>query len=488
MPSIVEAIGSVADELLDGFEIRGYRRQKVIHDAVHGSHVFEPHETALLDLPLVQRLRRIRQLGLVLHVYPSGSHSRFDHSIGVFIMASRLIDALKRRDPTLFTDQEAAEVRIAALLHDIGHMPFSHITEEIMDDPLRTPELTAFKDQFPTTRKIHEMFGATFLRTAAFQKHFAAPFFATYPDAKVDFDRIADLIVGKASAERDYQARIVSGVLDADKMDYILRDCHTTGLRMSVDIDRILQTAAVVPTPSGARSLGVDLRGVSTVEQLLFDKLLLNMAVYHHQKVRATECGLKGLFEYVTEKGVKVGNRNVAGPIDLLALSDDDFLVLEHHADRELRGLARRLTRRDLLMRVATISRATTEGVEKDPGPYLRLLSLADDVVEQRRIREALAGEVETSVYEAWVDVPKPPPLREAANFWVDRRSSPPVKLDEIFSITQWLQAYDQVKYQAHVFLPRRFQTPDGFAKVRAVLKRELELDLREEARTESGY
>lgn len=477
-------IESIVEDALGDHSVRQYRSEKVIHDAVHGSNVFKPHEVAALDLPLVQRLRRIRQLGMALHVYPAGSHSRFEHSLGVAVMAGKLMDALEARKQATIPRGRRNEVRLAAILHDIGHLPFSHITEEVLNDKETFPEIGEALARAPTD-KPHELFSALMIRTRAFERTYLKPMRERYADefADVDIERVSQLIMGEAPAEDQYLARIISGVLDADKMDYILRDCHMTGLKMSVDVDRILQTILVAEY-DGRQTLAVDMTGVSTIEQLLFDKLLLNMSVYHHQKVRATECIIKSIYERAIRNGVELPRIGKITGVNLLRYVDDDLLSLEHFtADSGLAKLVRRLTQRDLLMRIVEIARRLVERSRSRPAAFDRFLDLPSQPARVFAYRKALSDELHTDVYETWIDCPREIKLKEAANFPVVRRGAPTTTLDEVFPIEDWLGSFNQMKYRGHVFVPVQALTDGNYVRITQFLQDELGLALKAESR-----
>ncbi len=112
-------------------QVSTVRGPKMIHDAIHGSLLFEEHEVALLDLPLIQRLRRVSQLDVVPLVFPCAHHNRFEHTLGVTAIADRLARSLQRRERNLVSDDDLRHVRAAAIIHDCGHSCFSHIAEQI---------------------------------------------------------------------------------------------------------------------------------------------------------------------------------------------------------------------------------------------------------------------------------------------------------------------------------------------------------------------
>lgn len=136
--SFVEEIEEFVSSLLAGYKPQKVKERKVIHDPIFGSNIFEPYEIAIIDSPFCQRLRRISQTDVASLVYPSANHSRFEHSLGVTTVASKILESLLRRQESdhtgLVTDPAWIEVRIGAILHDIGHGVFSHLSEEIFQD------------------------------------------------------------------------------------------------------------------------------------------------------------------------------------------------------------------------------------------------------------------------------------------------------------------------------------------------------------------
>lgn len=107
------------------------KRNKFVHDPVWGTIEISPHECSILDSPLLQRLRQIHQTGFVSSTYPSATHTRFEHTVGVMHLAGRIASTLSKRFPKDADEKTIQKVRLAALLHDTGHSAFSHTTEEI---------------------------------------------------------------------------------------------------------------------------------------------------------------------------------------------------------------------------------------------------------------------------------------------------------------------------------------------------------------------
>ncbi len=238
------------------------RGTKLFRDPVHDIIALDlgvDHERmlfALLCTPQVQRLRRIRQLGLANLIYPGAEHSRFAHSLGVAHMARRILYQVTGNKP----DPDIAAVTLAAaLLHDIGHGPFSHAIEQV-------------------TGIDHEDISAAVLRD---------------PDSEVNqilteldpslSSRVADLI--SHDAPRTFYGDIVSSQMDADRLDYILRDGLATGVKINMyDLERILSTLEATEG-----HLVVNLRAREAVEGYLLARFHMFKQVYLHKAVRAAE-------------------------------------------------------------------------------------------------------------------------------------------------------------------------------------------------------
>jgi HD superfamily phosphohydrolase len=192
---------------------------KVFRDPIHDLIYLGPEDRWILDLidtKEFQRLRRIRQLGLAHFAYPGAEHSRFTHSLGVFNFARRMIRKLQLRhslDETILNDLEAHErtIKAAALLHDLGHGPFSHVFERVLTEVCKN----AMK---------HDEWSCRILRDEQTEVH------QKLVEHNVDIESVCGLISDSAEPPREpYRKDIVSSQLDADRMDYLLRDSWMTG-------------------------------------------------------------------------------------------------------------------------------------------------------------------------------------------------------------------------------------------------------------------
>lgn len=248
---------------------------KAIRDPVWG-YIHIPRDLLpLIDAEEFQRLRDISQLGHVLLVYPGARHSRFEHSLGVFHIAGQFLkQLLKAPFPPNITAQDAHVLLAASLLHDIGHYPYSHLLEEMQ---------MFFID--------HETRGRQIIEDPHTEIHVALK------HAGIDPHRVANVIdyrnTSKTIPNRDLRlAHILSGTLDPDKIDYLLRDARYCGVPFgeSVNRDRLLSSITFDPE---AQRPAITYKGVSAVEALIFTNYLMYRNVYWHHAVRSANAMFK---------------------------------------------------------------------------------------------------------------------------------------------------------------------------------------------------
>ena len=463
--SFVDEIEEYVSFLLTHYEPQRIIERKVIHDPILGSNIFEPYEIALIDSPFCQRLRRISQTDVASLVYPSANHNRLEHSLGVATIASRIFESLLRRqDPAQIgpvTPSARIEVRIAALLHDIGHGIFSHLSEEIFQD---YPEVELYRlqnlDKF-SREKPHEMISYLIINSPSFKKYFKERIIKEYNlPTDISLDRIAEFItpVGGKDDLCGWQADIINGPFDADKFDYLQRDAYFSGLKIGIDLDRFLHCVWLESEPNKPRQLKIMTAGATTLEQILFGKLLLYNTIYHHQKIRAAACALKGVYEILKDHPDKpecqIHNRNMNRAIDFLYVTEEDILSLDNKPE-ELRVYIQRFLDRDLFKRALVISSDTVAEPEKSKG-YFDFKSLAEKPNELRDLRLELVEALNRKypIYEIWIDLPQTLTFEDASMARIQDEGGEPKYLNEIFRIDEWLTAYGSNKWEGYVFCP----------------------------------
>jgi HD superfamily phosphohydrolase len=245
------------------------RPYKIIHDPLWGTNRFSWRELAIIDSPIMQRLRYIHQTGLAFHVYPAARHSRFEHSLGVLTIASRIFESLFERysgdlltiakefggdSPIQTLERLKQELRLAALLHDTGHSLFSHASEKVYS---RLQILQAAAGELSDIAGKEKGAGEVISFCLAQTKAVAGLLerakqnltkSGNVEDLKwnTNLSNIALLIVGvSCHPHLQFMGDIISSGLDADKLDYLLRDAATAGLPMRYDLERYLHTVTL---------------------------------------------------------------------------------------------------------------------------------------------------------------------------------------------------------------------------------------------------
>lgn len=394
----------------------------IVRDPVHGLIYFDRAEDALLiellDSVELQRLRRIRQLGVTFLAFPGAEHSRFTHAVGALHVMRRLcarIDALGSDVPAELRLDPARRIHAmaAALLHDLGHGPFSHLYEDV----------------FPGGRK-HESWTIDTIRSPDTRVNRAlARFDPALPE------RVASVIDG--SYEPSYLRAAVAGPLDVDRFDYLLRDSHMTGARYGLyDLDWLLHSLCFAGS-----SLAVDgHKGIAAVEQYFLARRAMFEQVYFHKTTRAAEWVIRSIFRRVAS--LVADGRDppgLPGAIRAAARKDrvslDDYLALDDAriwtcftdwasgaADSILRDLCDRLLRR-ALFKTVDLADPSTEAVT-------RAAAIASDRVRAAGLDPDLYCGVDRAV-----DVPYLDPAEPLEEVWVWMRDAAPRKLGDVSEI-----------------------------------------------------
>ena len=336
---------------------------EVVRDPLWDNIRLEREAVACLDTAEVQRLRYVRQLGHAFLVYPGATHSRFEHALGAYHLARRAIATLDERGDLAGVDEEERlAVRLAALLHDIGHYPFSHALEEA---------------GFPH----HEGLGAARLGAG----ELGAVLRAIGGDAFIA--RIAALVQGRSDSAL---GGLVSGSLDLDKIDYLSRDARNCGVPYgTLDVDRLLSSLCLVATDSGRREVGVHEKGISALESLLFAKYQMYRNVDWHHAVRSATCMFK--------RAVRATVRSGATDAAFLGEATDDSLsaLLAAH---DPTGLAAALRRRRLFKRAVDLPASEV------PSTVVPWLDTDPDRLEAAE--DAVAGELGLGRDAVLIDYP----------------------------------------------------------------------------------
>lgn len=316
-----------------------------------------------LDTVAVQRLRYVRQVGHAFLVYPGATHTRFEHALGAYHLTRRALASLEERgELERVPVADCLAVRLAALLHDIGHYPFSHALEET---------------GFPS----HEALGVAKLRQGDLGARLEEIGGRAYADT------LGALITGTSASALQ---GLISGSLDLDKIDYLSRDARMCGVPYgTVDVDRLLATLTLVETGAGRYEVGVQEKGVSALESLLFAKYQMYRNVYWHHAVRSATC----MFKRAVRGAVARGSVTV----EAIAEATDDGLM-EQLITRDGNALATAIRARRLHKRALDLS-ASDVPAETEPW-------ISEDADLLERVEDALAREVGLAPGEVLLDFP----------------------------------------------------------------------------------
>ena len=341
---------------------------EVIRDPLWNNIRIDAEALEVLDSEPFQRLRFIRQLGHAFLVYPGATHTRFEHALGTYHLARRVLTLLAERNSLEeIHPAESSLIRLAALLHDVGHYPFSHALEEaglpshedLAQDRLAHPDLVAI---------LH----ATGIENAG--------------------SRLNELITG---ASRSPLQGLVSGSLDLDKIEYLTRDARMCGVPYGiVDVDRLLHSITVVTLGDGSKTVGIHEKGLSALESLLFAKYQMYRNVYWHHAVRSAT----SMFKRVVRDALQRRELEASW----IAEATDEVLMHRLRAF-ENAPLVRRLWQRKLLKRVVELA---SSDLPEGFGDWI-----TDDPDRVHSAEDDLARELGLGEGELLIDFPRKPDM-----------------------------------------------------------------------------
>jgi len=255
---------------------------KVIRDPIHGNIKIKGYIAELLESPEVQRLYNIKQLGFAHLVFPGAHHTRLEHSLGAYHIASQISETLN------IEDDRRNMVTCAALLHDIGHGPFSHTLESILLEKFGVDHIDLTEELILGEYEIFDSKEKDFIQSPS----------AAQILSKNDVDKaeIVNIIRGK-TYKKSYLGQILNSTIDVDQLDYLLRDAYYTGVAYGmIDIERLLQTLMIHED-----NLTIKRKGVGVVENILMARGLMYSSVYFHKTVRIAELMLSKAIEEIPD-------------------------------------------------------------------------------------------------------------------------------------------------------------------------------------------
>ncbi len=361
---------------------------KIIRDPIYGDIALNDCEINIIDTPEFQRLRNIKQTGLTCMAYPSANHTRFEHSIGTLHVAGEI-------SKNLDNNIDVELIRIAALLHDMGHPPFSH-----------TLEICGYNHEYFTRKKIKKMN------------------FETYSSSE-----ILDVLLSKG-----FEGALLSGDVDADRMDYLLRDSYHTGVAYGlIDYSRLIR--CMVLSEDSKPKLAILKKGLIAVESLLVARYQMYPTVYMHPTSRISEAMLKNATIYgLKEKLFKLN--------DLSTMDDIDLISILRNSDGEANRLINMLDKRHLFKNILTFR-------YDDLTPEERWLLINLNEKEIKNLEYILSEKLGTTVF---LDIADPPKVNEHNIIILSNDKK--YRLDEISPLAKSLKLAYMQSWDVRLYIP----------------------------------
>ncbi|MCK9323641.1 MAG: HD domain-containing protein [Candidatus Methanomethylophilaceae archaeon] len=372
---------------------------KIIHDPVHGNIKVNGVFLDILDRHEMQRLRSVKQLDFGYLVFPGANHTRFEHSLGVYHLAGSMADAIG------LSEKDSMTVRAAGMLHDICHAPYSHTLEEIIEERTGLDHMglarKLIKGKIRTYRQQDEdLFGST------------GPISELLEKEGIDSDLVCDLIAYPVSKNKgledfgknahhsyfpskDYAHQIIHGPVDADQMDYLVRDAHYTGVSLGmIDIERLLSTMRVFND-----RIVIERGGSAAAEGLMVSRSLMYTSVYYHKTVRIAKT--------MITKAVEASALDVS---DAYTWSDSDLIEALTEEGGIPSRLARSVQNRMLYKNVLTkFSEDTNDETAK-------LLAQYSKYRERKQLEQEVADKAGVDISEVAIDMPSSSTLLSKIN------------------------------------------------------------------------
>ena len=352
---------------------------KSVHDPLYGFIDLDQTELRIIDSAPFRRLHRLKQLGQAYVVYPSAHHPRFEHSLGVCHLAGKVAGALG------FDAEKVSVVRLAGLLHDIGHGPFSHLFEEVLaraneGGGARIGHETVSRMIIRHNLEICDILGETGEKVACILEHKPVP--------------------GWESRDSSLAAEIISGPLDVDRMDYLRRDSYHLGISYGrFDLDQLIHTITSTTDEAGGHKIAVGIKGWGTTVQYMLGRYLMHAQVYQHHTIAVADRMCQAAVEAAADAGV-IGDLSVKSSDFLetyLGMDDQSLTDVILGSDGPAKNIMERVRARDLLKQCYEMY------PDRDAGDPQAILNTGMDTAERGRMAASIADSLGLDRYDVMV-------------------------------------------------------------------------------------
>jgi len=384
---------------------------KVIRDSIHGDIQLSRAEMEVIDSLAFQRLRRIKQLGVTNLVYPGANHTRFEHSLGALYLASRISRHLKLKE------EDEKSLRIAALLHDIGHGPLSHTSEELLDMHANC----SHEDMAVEIIKSREL-------GDIIESHDISP------------ETVLSLLTKNRRKKKTLPLScLISGDVDVDRMDYLVRDAYYTGVGYGiVDLDRLVNTIRI-----DENEVIIEEGGIKAAEGLLVARFLMTPTVYLHKTSRIADAMfLRAMGRAIEEKKLKIK--------ELHKMDDYHIQAMFRSSSGYIKDIGERFDSRRLFKSVKTFGWNELTGEIRE-----KVMKIKKDLHRWRKIEKEL--EEECGIREGYLilDI-SPISLKTEINIKVSENEKK-TKLAKLSPLVKILQEYYKAQWNVAIYTEEKY-------------------------------
>jgi len=440
---IEDFVGELLPQVYD-FEPSHIDKRDPIHKLVK----LKDHEVSIIKTPLFQRLKRISQMGALNRIFDYVSHTRYSHCIGVVQTAGRILDHLQKHHPKLIDTYIINNVRVSALLHDIGHGPFSHLTERIIYKCIIKETSLSDKVRGASPHEIISYYIITSDSMRDFLNKISNKF-----EINLDCDEIANYVIGQSRnpLTTRFIAEIINGAFDADKLDYSSRDARFIGTKTPFEPEFLIDSLRI-HVIKNIRQIVISKEGLDDLLDLMYHKLKIARWIYD-ARVRIADSTIFEIFKMIIEKKIPVKGNCINNVGDILRLNETDIIDLPETGYSVVDDFVKRVRFNNYYI----------PAVELDKNNFKKFLMLLEHYdldyreVILEKTRNEIAKLAGCSPYDVIIDIPSKLSTRSLETIFT-MQDKEIIQLNNLFSYTSWLAEYIDSKWRGYIFCDLKYR------------------------------